>query len=310
MSPFNCNWSSFREENMNFHQWHWGGADFAFYNYANFGQASRPTILPSVGDFPGALGLPLQLTSHGMSDGIETNHSSFANLSSIYAGIAEDERPSNYPYWIQSTPPTQATKYGINQTGICLNPSCLEYPIRQEQQQASFQSWGFHPSLNTGNPPTEATEYAINQTGICFRLSPSYPQYPIGQEQQQASFQSRGFYPSLDTGNPPPSPLPPHCPPAALGGKLGNGANCSILGSHKCRICGIQCKRQADLYRHLKTARKHRAPQGPVCPELSCKYTARFTRVDNFRAHYKRLHEKSDDEADEFIQEWKNQGSP
>ncbi|KAG0138660.1 hypothetical protein HOY82DRAFT_534433 [Tuber indicum] len=160
--------------------------------------------------------------------------------------------------------------------------------------------------------PAQTTGYAVSQTSMCFDLIPSYPQYPIRQEQQQLAscFQGRGFYPNLDTGNLAPSPLPLHCQPARLGRKQGNVANYLSPGSHTYDICGIRCKRRADLYRHLKTARKHRAPHGPVCPEPGCKYTARFTRVDNFRAHYRRLHGKCGDEADLFIQEWKGRGSP
>ncbi|PWW77070.1 hypothetical protein C7212DRAFT_278372 [Tuber magnatum] len=91
-------------------------------------------------------------------------------------------------------------------------------------------------------------------------------------------------------------------------------ANCQMYPSHlprslhACNTCGIKCKRQSDLDRHLKTARKHSVPGGPVCPETRCKYRARFTRVDNFKAHYKKQHGKSDDETDEFIQEWKARG--
>ncbi|KAG0643933.1 hypothetical protein HOY80DRAFT_1133481 [Tuber brumale] len=242
---------------MDFHSRYWGYRDFGSYNHGGYGQELRPSTLSSVSDLPSALELPLQLTGHGMSDGIETNHPSPSNLSSIYAGLTKDGSPSNYPYRIQSTPPAQAAKY------------------------------------------------AIGQTGIYFGFNPRYPQYPIRQEQQQASFQSRGFYPSLTTGNPPPSPLRPYCRPARLVGKRGDGTNYSNPGSHTCHICGIRFKRPADLYRHLKTTRKHRSPHGPVCPELGCKFTARFTRVDNFRAHYRRLHGKSDDEANWFIREWK-----
>ncbi|KAG0643929.1 hypothetical protein HOY80DRAFT_943582 [Tuber brumale] len=92
--------------------------------------------------------------------------------------------------------------------------------------------------------------------------------------------------------------------------KRENVPNYSSSGSRTCPICGIQCRRQADLYRHLKTAREHRAPHGPVCPELGCKFTARFTRVDNFRAHYRKQHGKSHDETDGFVQGWKGRGSP
>ncbi|KAG0138661.1 hypothetical protein HOY82DRAFT_595093 [Tuber indicum] len=142
--------------------------------------------------------------------------------------------------------------------------------------------------------PTPTIGYAINRTGIHFDLTPSYPQYPTTQEQQKLAslFQSPEFHPNCNAGNPTPSPLPPHYQPNILGSELGN------------------FKRQTDLNRHLKTARKHGAPQGPVCPEPGCKYTARFTRIDNFRAHFRRLHGKRCDEVDGFIQEWRGLGSP
>ncbi|KAG0138663.1 hypothetical protein HOY82DRAFT_534436 [Tuber indicum] len=259
MSLFNCNWDNFPEESMNSYLSLWGDAEFAFYNNENCGQEPRPAILQSAGDPPGALEPPPQLASHGMGGSIETGPSSPTNLSSIYTNLTQDGSPSCYPYQIQSTQPTQATRYAGSQTLIHNDhkPSYTQYSGRQEQQPAG-----------------------------CFR--------------------SGGFRPGLDNGNLSPSPLPAHCHPTRPGRRQGNVASNPSPGSHVCHICGIRCKRQADLNRHLKTTRKHRAPQGPVCPELGCKYTVRFTRVDNFRAHYRRLHGKRDDEVDVFIQGWKD----
>ncbi|PWW77072.1 hypothetical protein C7212DRAFT_293918 [Tuber magnatum] len=84
-----------------------------------------------------------------------------------------------------------------------------------------------------------------------------------------------------------------------------NAINRPSIDSYICSTCGIKCKRQTDLDRHLKTARSHGAPRGPACPERGCKYTARFTRVDNFIVHYKKQHGKTDEEVHIFLQEWK-----
>ncbi|KAG0138659.1 hypothetical protein HOY82DRAFT_475897 [Tuber indicum] len=98
-------------------------------------------------------------------------------------------------------------------------------------------------------------------------------------------------FPTLDSGN--------HAPPPLL-----------APGPHICPMCGIRYKRRTDLNRHLKTAKRHHDPDGPVCPELGCKYTKRFARLDNFKTHYRRLHRKSKGEADGFIQNWKARGRP
>ncbi|KAG0643934.1 hypothetical protein HOY80DRAFT_997353 [Tuber brumale] len=158
---------------------------------------------------------------------------------------------------------------------------------------------------------TQDTRYPVSQTVIHNDTNPGYPQYARRQEQQSAScFQSRGFHPNLNAGNLAPSSLPAHCQPTRFERKRGNVSNYPSPSSHACHICGIRCKRLADLYRHLNTVRKHRAPQGPVCPELGCKHTVRFTRIDNFRAHYTRVHGKSGGEADRTIQEWRDRANP
>jgi len=84
-------------------------------------------------------------------------------------------------------------------------------------------------------------------------------------------------------------------------------ADNSNPGLHVCRRCKIGFKRQTDLERHWDTSKKHSPdPKGPSCPQSGCSYTARFTRPDNCKAHYKKLHGKSDEEADEFLQQWRD----
>ncbi|KAG0643926.1 hypothetical protein HOY80DRAFT_1013850 [Tuber brumale] len=72
-----------------------------------------------------------------------------------------------------------------------------------------------------------------------------------------------------------------------------------------CHECSKSFGRSADLKRHMDTARVHNHPKGPVCPVPGCKSVGRFTRFDNFKAHYVKMHSKSWDEAENFIQEWK-----
>lgn len=77
-----------------------------------------------------------------------------------------------------------------------------------------------------------------------------------------------------------------------------------------CHVCGAKCKRRQDLERHLKATKKHSKPEGPVCPEPGCRFKKRFTRVDNFRAHYMRQHGKDRYETNDSLQGWEPQDGP
>ncbi|PWW77069.1 hypothetical protein C7212DRAFT_357241 [Tuber magnatum] len=86
-------------------------------------------------------------------------------------------------------------------------------------------------------------------------------------------------------------------------------ADCD-LGSDPliCHICAIRFSRQADLKRHLGTSKVHASPKGPKCPMPGCRGVKRFTRLDNFKAHYVKMHGINRDEADAFIREWRARG--
>ncbi|CAZ85074.1 unnamed protein product [Tuber melanosporum] len=74
-----------------------------------------------------------------------------------------------------------------------------------------------------------------------------------------------------------------------------------------CHMCRVRFGRSADLKRHMDTAKAHNPPKGPSCPVLGCKSVSKFTRLDNFKAHYVKMHSKSWEEAENFIQEWRAQ---
>ncbi|KAG0138664.1 hypothetical protein HOY82DRAFT_534437 [Tuber indicum] len=77
---------------------------------------------------------------------------------------------------------------------------------------------------------------------------------------------------------------------------------------YACDICAKVFGRQTDLKRHKETSKMHETPSGIACPAPGCKYSGRFTRVDNFRIHYLRQHGKTNDEVDAFIAVWRAQG--
>ncbi|KAG0138662.1 hypothetical protein HOY82DRAFT_595094 [Tuber indicum] len=261
---------------------------------------------------------PLNYNWHSVPEGSTNFHRSHwgdGDFCSYNHGDGSSEKRSSIPPGIGNPhcalePPPQFGSHGLGGSIDTSHPrpanlTCIYASPTEDGSLLNY------PYLTRGTQPAQAMGYAIKETSIYNGLNRDYPQYPIRQELQLSScFQSLGFYPNLDTGNPTSSPLPPHYQPAQLVRRRGSVIDYPSSGSHACHICGIRCKRQADLYRHLTTAREHCAPQGPVCPELGCKYTARFTRVDNFRAHYRRQHGKRGDEADGFIQEWRDRGSP
>ncbi|CUS12231.1 unnamed protein product, partial [Tuber aestivum] len=101
---------------------------------------------------------------------------------------------------------------------------------------------------------------------------------------------------------------PPADVPTCHGEEQDHVAGHSGLPRWVCNPCKAIFKRQTDLDRHFRTSRRHSAPSGPACRERGCRLAgARFTRVDNFKAHYRKQHGKTDVEADIFIREWKAQ---
>lgn len=166
------------------------------------------------------------------------------------------------------------------------------------------------PFLYQSGSATQATGYSTNQPSSYFDTYPNFQQYSITQGQQQAAIglQEQGIYHNPGISGPMPSPHPPDHDV-----QQDTVAEHSNPALYVCQECGKGCTRQTDLDRHLKTTKKHSDPSGPACPESGCKYPSRFTRVDNFKAHYKNQHKKSGKEADEFIRQWRaqvNLGSP
>ena len=157
------------------------------------------------------------------------------------------------------------------------------------------------------NSPTQATGYGTNQPNGYFYPYANYQQYSVGQGQHQMANgpQNQEFYHSPRIGSFTPS-LPPG-QPMQDNNKPATVVDNSNPDVYRCPECGKKCKRQTDLERHLNTAKRHKPqPSGPACPERGCRYPLRFTRADNFKAHYKKQHEKSGEEAEEVIQQWKD----
>ncbi|PWW77073.1 hypothetical protein C7212DRAFT_184454, partial [Tuber magnatum] len=163
------------------------------------------------------------------------------------------------------------------------------------QSDGDFGAYGYgdsSPEHGTTIPPDTGSSH----------MSLEPPRQSGGPDWDTASgSQSQGSHPDLTTGNVAPPPPPPPHRPARPGRKRGKAANSPSAGPRACHTCEIKFKRHSDLDRHLKAARKHSVPGGPVCPEIGCKHTTRFTRVDNFRAHYRRQYRKGDYEANRFI---------
>ena len=156
--------------------------------------------------------------------------------------------------------------------------------------------------------PTQARHSANRHSGY-FDSYLNYQQYPVEQGSRRVASgpQNQEFYPSPGIGGFTPSLLPPD-KPVHDDNAQDIVADNSYLGPYVCGECGKGCKRLTDLERHLKTTRRHSDPKGPSCPESDCRYTAKPTRTDNFKAHYKKQHGKGDKE--EFIQRWRKQINP
>ncbi|KAG0138679.1 hypothetical protein HOY82DRAFT_595120 [Tuber indicum] len=154
-------------------------------------------------------------------------------------------------------------------------------------------------------PPAQPIECATDKNGdYFFRTNPSHPHYPVRHEKQSA------YAPQIQGQDPDPNVndfanLPPNrdgSREAILGAAIPSDAGLSL---YMCSFCEIGFGRVTDLKRHMETSTKHGEPRGPACTEPGCKYTRNFTRVDNFRAHYRKQHRKTEDEVDAFLEAWK-----
>lgn len=149
--------------------------------------------------------------------------------------------------------------------------------------------------------------YTTPQHDGYFAYNPNYSQYPVGQEQQPASgLQEQEPYPDLNTGSLVSSlPPPPHQPTrhGEEGGAVADHPNPSLYECH----CGAAFGRLTDFERHQKTTMRHKGDQpGLACLVKGCRFTSKFTREDNFRAHCRR-HGMSDGKINTYIREWKDQ---
>jgi len=167
-----------------------------------------------------------------------------------------------------------------------------------------------------GSPAAQATVCATHSADDYFDHNPNYSQYLVKQEQQLASGpQGQEPYLGLSTGSlvsslhpPPPSPPPPPPPlphqPTHHGD--GGGAIADHSNSNPNACCGVIFGRRTDLERHKRTTRGHtRGGRGPTCPVKGCRYTSKFTRNDNFRAHCRKKHGMSNDKIDTYLRERK-----
>ncbi|PUU79812.1 hypothetical protein B9Z19DRAFT_1063977 [Tuber borchii] len=156
--------------------------------------------------------------------------------------------------------------------------------------------------------PAQVTGYTTDSIGSYFYHNPNYPQPSAKQRQRPASSpQGWELYSSqkVDTFT-----LYPRLPyqPTHRSENPNTEADSARPDPLICS-CGANFGRQTDLERHLRTSKKHlKDSRGPVCPVSGCSYTSRFTRVDNFKAHYMKQHRMSYDEADSFIREWVDRG--
>lgn len=153
------------------------------------------------------------------------------------------------------------------------------------------------------NSPAQAAGYA-SQDGDYFGSHPSYPRYSaVGQQGSSSDPQGQELVPNLFTSDIPVLPLPPS-KPMHRSGNPGTEAGGARPGPSYICSCGKAFGRQTDLDRHLRTSKNHRGPDGPTCPVSGCRYTTKFTRADNFKAHYRKQHGMGEEEADRFIRDW------
>jgi len=146
-----------------------------------------------------------------------------------------------------------------------------------------------------GDPPTQATRHSTNQSSSRTHPNLNSPRSSARQHQPPAIGPQGGeLYPNQPTHN---------------NGDQDSGARHPSPQGNVC-TCGQRILRLTDFRRHLRTSCMHNTPGGPACPEPGCRYTRKFTRIDNFKAHYRKKHGKSGAEADSFIQAWSSHALP
>ncbi|RPB04858.1 hypothetical protein L873DRAFT_1798687 [Choiromyces venosus 120613-1] len=307
--------------------------------FSNHGdvQNSYATVPQNYGSRPEEATPPWQdfHSSHQSSGNFGLWGSGVGSLGSGMQGIPPDPAGSpssfgqNSMYSTVDSYGSSHTSYSRPSTLNCIDPELIQVgspskhppPIAftDAQQVSSPDQFTTAPSspssfdCQNASPDQDIGYPRFDQPGNYFNYNPSYPPYPVRRELQQLNSRPQSqAYPNPNNGDPVPS-LPPHYRPTPHDEEQDTATDgtsqepyfvCDDLE------CGQKFKRPTDLVRHWETAKKHGPPRGPLCPESGCKYTLRFSRTDNFKAHYKNKHKKTDEEADQFIKLWKDMGRP
>ncbi|RPB04834.1 hypothetical protein L873DRAFT_1786018 [Choiromyces venosus 120613-1] len=247
-------------------------------------------IPPDAVGSPGSLG---QNSMYSTVDSYGSSHTSYSRpgtLDCIDPELTLDGSPSKYPLAIAFTDAQQVSSHDQFTTAI--------------SRSSSFNYQNASPDQATGYP-------RLDQPGNYFNYNPSYPTHPVRHEPPQLDSRPQIQAYSYSNNGDFELSLPPHYQPTPHDEEQDTAADGTSQGSYSVcpdPKCGRKFKRPTDLARHQKTAKKHGSPKGPRCPESDCKYTWRFKRTDNFKAHYMKQHKKTSEEADQFIKLWKDGG--
>ncbi|PUU76068.1 hypothetical protein B9Z19DRAFT_1195003 [Tuber borchii] len=237
--------------------------------------------LPGDGNSPSSIG---EYSPYGELSPYGASNTSYSSLDSIDPRLTQMGSPSQYQQQIGLSGMSPVASPG-QLTTAASSPASLHY------QNAS---------------PAQVTGYTTDSVGSYFYHNPNYPQ-PSARQRQRPASSPQGWVnsPNQNVNNFVLSPRLPYRP-AHYDENQDIEADPSGSGPYVCG-CGAKFGRPTDLERHRKTSKKHnKDPRGPACPIDPCNYHSRFTRVDNFKAHYMKQHGMSSDDADEFIREWKD----
>lgn len=176
-------------------------------------------------------------------------------------------------------------------------------PVTSPDQLTAAATSDPTPFSHQYNSPAQAAGYASQNSGYFDASSPCYS--AVEQQGSSSDHQDQELVPNLFSDIAAlPLPLPPS-KPIHRTGNLDTEAD-SVRPGHSVCSCGKAFVRRTDLERHLRTSKNHRGSNGPTCPVSGCRYTAKFSRVDNFKVHYMKQHGMGREEADRFINDWRS----